>query len=54
MITEIITKSDIRYRIHDGKTKSIKWSDKYGCFLINNSVKVYMEDIKSLTCGESI
>ena len=54
MIAEIITKDGQRYKIGDQRTDSIKWSDKYGCFLINNSIHINIDNIKSLTCGETI
>lgn len=54
MIAEIITKDNKKYRLNDGRTTSIRWSDKWGCFLINDSVHVNIDNIKSLTCGESI
>lgn len=54
MIVEIITKKNKRYNKKDGKTISIKWSNWYGCFLINNYIRIYMDDIKSLTCDENI
>lgn len=52
MIAEIITFDGRKFKLDDHRTTSIKWSDKYGCFLINNSVRVYIENIKSLTCGD--
>lgn len=52
MIAEIITFDGRKFKLGDNRTTSIKWSDKYGCFLINNSVRVYIENIKSLTCGD--
>ena len=52
MIAEIITFDGRKFKLDDRRTTSIKWSDKYGCFLINNSVRVYIENIKSLTCGD--
>lgn len=54
MIAEIITKDNKKYRVGDRRVTSIKWSDKYGCFLINDSIHVNIDNIKSLTCGESI
>lgn len=49
MIIEIITKSNQRFRKNDGKTKSIKWNNKFNCFQINNKINVYLYNIKSLT-----
>ena len=49
MIAEIITFDGRKFKLDDRRTTSIKWSDKYGCFL---SVRVYIENIKSLTCGD--
>lgn len=54
MIVEIITKDDRKYKIGDRRTETIKWSDKWGCFLINNSIHVNIDNIKSLTCSETI
>lgn len=54
MISEIITKSGKRYNTNDGKTISIKWSYRFGCFLINNVIKIYIENVKSLTCKEDL
>lgn len=54
MIAEIITKDDRHFKIGDGRTTSIKWSERFGCFLINDSVHVNMDNIKSLTCGDNI
>lgn len=54
MIVEIITKDNKKYRLNDGRTTSIKWSNKWGCFLINNSIHVNIDNIKSLTCGDTM
>lgn len=54
MITEIITKDNKKYRINFKRVNSIKWSNKWNCFLINNSVHVNMDNIKSITCSETI
>lgn len=41
MIAEIITFDGRKFKLRDHRTTSIKWSDRYGCFLINDSVRVY-------------
>lgn len=54
MISEIITKDGRKFSLNDSRTTSIKWSDRLGCFLINNYIRIYIENIKSLTCGDNI
>ena len=54
MITEIITKNNKKYRLNFKRVNSIKWSNKWNCFLVNNKIHINMNNIKSLICSETI
>lgn len=54
MITEIITKDNKKYKVNNRRITSIKWSNKYDCFLVNNKIHVHINNIKSITCNETI
>lgn len=54
MIAEIITKDNKKYKVNNRRITSIKWSNKHDCFLVNNKIHVDINNIKSITCSETI